>query len=135
MHYPPHGACWFWDWRLLALHASADLATFLAYATIPWVAFLIYRRTKLSQIPTLFPSLWRWGMAFVGLCGLSHLGATAELWFGGWVYWITGLNKISMAVASFGFVFHFLKSTPRISEIADVLFVAEEEENRREASL
>lgn len=107
--YMPHGACWLWNPFLILLHASADLLTFLAYAAIPLTAVYIYRSGHLRGLAEAYPSLWRLGGAFVFFCGLCHLGSFLEVWFGGGVYWITGVNKAIMATVSLWFAYAFWK--------------------------
>lgn len=105
--FPPHGACWFWDRPLLALHAIPDLLTFVAYALIPALALYVYRRGQLRGLRAAYPLLWRLGAAFILFCGLSHLGNFLELWYGGWLFYVTGANKAVMAATSLWYAFEF----------------------------
>lgn len=100
---PPHGACWLWNPYLIAMHAGADLLTFLAYITIPLIVLFIYRRGRLQRLAAAYPQLWRLGAAFVFFCGLSHLGGFLEVWYGGDLYWVTASNNVVMAIASLWF--------------------------------
>lgn len=117
----PHGACWLWDWHLIALHAPADLLTFLAYSIISLTAIYVYRCGHLSGLSMLHPRLWWLGAAFIGTCGLSHLGSFAEVWFGGALYWITGVNKVIMSLVSLAFALHFWRLREEFSLVGRVL--------------
>lgn len=131
VRFMPHGACWMWDVRLVALHAPADLVTFFAYCSIPLIAIWIYRHGRLKAMATAFPALWRWGAAFVLLCGISHLGNFAEVFYGGPLYWWTGVNKIAMAAVSVRFAVEFWRCRWAIVTLARALgAVAETPEDR-----
>jgi len=101
--FAPHRVCWLGNPWLIALHAPADLVTFLAYVAIPALVAYVYYKGELSAVGSAFPGLWRLAAAFVGLCGLSHLGNYLEVWYGGPLYWVTGAMKVAMAGASVAF--------------------------------
>lgn len=126
----PHGACWLWNWRLISLHAPADLLTFLAYASITLIAAYIYRTGKLHKLSAAYPDLWISGAGFVFFCGLSHLGNFLEIWFGGSLYWWTGINKNFMAATSLWFALQFWKRRDDISLVGRVLFEADRQERK-----
>lgn len=110
----PHGACWRWDWRLIVLHAPADLGTFAAYVIIAATGFYIYRTGHLRLLRAAYPRLWRLGAAFVLSCGFSHLGNFLEVWHGGALYWLTGVNKLFMATVSLWFATEFFRRREEI---------------------
>jgi len=109
MTYQPHGMCWLWDYRLILLHAPSDFATFIAYSIIVIVAAYVYRCGTLSHLRTAYPRLWKSGVGFIGTCGLSHLGNFLEVWYGGGLYWMSGVNKVIMAVFSLYFAVQFYR--------------------------
>ena len=91
----PHGFCLLWNPGLIWLHAASDLATALAYFSIPLtLAAIIRRRPDLVYRPlfTLFA-------AFILFCGLGHLLNVVTLWVP--AYGIEGLIKAATAVISF----------------------------------
>ena len=105
--YMPHGACWLWNAVLIVLHAVGDLGTSLYYAVIPAIALYVYHRGHLANLKAAYPRLWRRGAGFIAFCGLSHLGAFAEIWMGGWLYYLTGGIKLCMLAASALFAWEF----------------------------
>lgn len=121
MNWMPHGACWLWNKLLIALHAPGDLGTWFYYMFIPALALYIYRRGRLRFLMTAYPRLWRRGAAFVLLCGLSHLGAFAEIWIGGWIYYATGINKVGMVIASHLFAVELWRRREEIVQMGQVL--------------
>lgn len=119
--FAPHGACWLWDWRILVLHAPADLVTFLAYAVIPLVALWIYRTGHVAGLAMAYPRLWRRGALFVAFCGLSHLGSFVEVYMGGWTYVVNGGVKTIMAVVSVGFAWEFWRVRAELATLAQIV--------------
>lgn len=130
--FPPHGVCWLWDWHLILLHAPADLLTFLAYSLISLTAIYVYRSGHMKGLSTIYPSLWWLGAAFIGTCGISHLGNAAEIWFGGWMYWLTGANKVIMSIASILFAVKFWHARETMSLFGRVLREVREQEQEQE---
>ena len=135
-----HGECWLWNWKLILLHAPADILTFLAYSSIALVAMFIYHKGRLSRLAVAYPYLWISGAGFVFFCALSHLGSFAEIWFGGWVYYVTGVNKVLMSIVSLWFAWQFFRLRNEIVIVGRVLFetdrqMEEEERGRTEVGL
>lgn len=128
----PHGACWLWDWHLIALHAPADILTFLAYSSIALTAIYVYYRGKLSKLAVAYPYLWLSGAGFVFFCSLSHLGGFLEIWFGGWIYYLTGVNKAIMGAVSLWFAWQFFRLRDEIVTVGRVLFETDRQEREME---
>jgi len=90
----PHGYCLLWRTDLVALHAVSDLGIAAAYFAIP-IGILVFaaRRPDMSreakQVAMLFS-------AFIILCGITHLGGLATLW-----YPYYGLDGLAKAVTAF----------------------------------
>lgn len=126
MDFMPHGVCWRWDWLLILLHAPADIATFGAYVVIATTALVVYWRGRLGTVASTYPPLWRLGAAFVGLCGISHLGAFLEVFIGGSLYWVTGVNKVLMAIVSVWFAVVLWRVRNRLLLAGQVLATARE---------
>lgn len=123
----PHGACWFWNETLIALHTIPDMITFLCYMIIPIFLYYIYRIGHLRNLAIAFPLLWRLAAAFVFFCGISHLGAVVEVWYGGPIYYYSGINKIFMAVASVCFAGALIKHRASIATIGRIVGRVHEE--------
>lgn len=126
--YLPHGACWLWDRGLIAIHATSDLGAALCFLIIPLVALYIYRRGRLARLVAAYPLLWRRGAAFVLFAGLGYLGAFLEIWIGGWLYYVTGANKILMLASSALFAVEFWR---RREDLVMVGLVLDDVERRR----
>lgn len=92
--YMPHGMCLLWKPWLLGLHAGSDFLTFAAYFAIPAGIFLFLRQRP--DLP-LRPVAWLF-IAFICLCGLTHLVAIFTLWNP--VYEFFGALKLVTAIVS-----------------------------------
>ena len=99
--YMPHGYCLLWKPWLVSIHAGSDFLIFLAYTAIP-IAILLFirkRRIEFSGLAWLF-------IAFIFLCGVTHLVNVVTLWFGiyetqGWIKLVTAMVSIATAVVIF----------------------------------
>ena len=99
--YMPHGYCLLWKPWLVSIHAGSDLLIFLAYTAIP-IAILVFirkRQIEFSGLAWLF-------IAFIFLCGVTHLVNVITLWFGiyetqGWIKLVTAMVSIATAVVIF----------------------------------
>jgi hypothetical protein len=119
--YPPHGVCWLWNDLLITLHLIGDLGTGFYYLLIPAIAVFIYRKGNLQRIRELYPKLWKYGSAFVLICAVNHLLAALEIWVGGGLYYLSGINKILMVFVSGRFAHEFFKSRWEIIDICRVI--------------
>jgi len=90
----PHGMCFLWRPDILALHVASDVLIAIAYFAIPAFLFVLSRRRD-----DLLP---RWALhlfiAFILLCGLTHLAAVWVIWKPD--YTVEGLVKLATAVVS-----------------------------------
>lgn len=109
-YYFPRGYCWYYDSLITILHGPPSLLTFLSFIIISIVSLYIYRTGRLSKVDAAYPKLWRVGSMFMITCSLSQLGNFIEIWWGGGLYWITGINKVCMAISSLIFARLFWKS-------------------------
>jgi diguanylate cyclase (GGDEF)-like protein/PAS domain S-box-containing protein len=91
----PHGYCLLWRPDLVALHATSDAATALAYFSIP-AAILVffYRRPDVE-----YPAVAVLFAIFILGCGLTHVADLLTLWWP--IYGVEGLLKAITAAASF----------------------------------
>lgn len=71
-----HGYCLMWDPKLLMLHATSDLIIALAYFAIPLGIYYYLKQRPDLQLKGL---AWLF-VAFIFLCGLTHLIALVTLW-------------------------------------------------------
>lgn len=99
--YMPHGYCLLWKPWLVAIHAASDALIFVAYTLIPLAILLFIRRREIefSGLAWLF-------IAFIFLCGVTHLVNLVTLWFGiyetqGWIKLLTALVSIATAAVIF----------------------------------
>jgi diguanylate cyclase (GGDEF)-like protein/PAS domain S-box-containing protein len=119
----PHGFCYLWNPRLLALHIVSDAVIFLSYMAISWTLLLLYRRLKKH-----FPFSWivvAFGL-FIVACGLTHLLEIIVLWLP--VYWLAGEVKAITAVASAATAIVLPFLVPKIQK----LFLESENSRRNE---
>ena len=92
--YSPHGFCYLWNTKLMALHVVSDLLIAVAYFTIPVTLMLLARKRR------DMPFGWILGLfsTFIIACGVSHLLEVWNLWHTD--YWLEGGVKAITAAAS-----------------------------------
>jgi diguanylate cyclase (GGDEF)-like protein len=90
----PHGFCLLWEPGLLWLHAGSDVATGIAYFSIPF-ALLSFVRARRD---ITFRPVFLLFAAFILLCGVGHWMDLLTLWVP--VYGAAGLVKASTAIVS-----------------------------------
>ncbi|HEX2527361.1 MAG TPA: diguanylate cyclase [Geminicoccus sp.] len=90
----PHGFCLLWRPDLVALHVVADILTAVAYFSIPAALFMFQRRRKDLE----FRAMLLLFVAFITLCGLSHLVGMITLWQP--IYGLQGLIKLATGIVS-----------------------------------
>lgn len=97
----PHGHCYLWKPEILWTHVISDAVVTIAYYAIPVVlaVFLLKRRQTLP-----YPELVALFVAFIFLCGTTHLIAIYVTWYPayelqGWVKAATALVSIYTALA------------------------------------
>lgn len=90
----PHGYCLYWEPGLIWIHAASDLATGLAYFSIPLaLAFLVRQRRDLA-----FGWVFWLFAAFILTCGATHLLGLVTLWVP--LYALHGTAKALNALVS-----------------------------------
>jgi PAS domain S-box-containing protein len=92
--YSPHGFCYLWNTKLIALHVVSDTLIALAYFAIPVTLMVLARRRR------DVPFGWMLGLfsTFIIACGLSHVLEVWNLWHT--EYWLEGAVKAITALAS-----------------------------------
>lgn len=89
-----HGYCLLWDPRLLFLHAGSDLVIALCYFAIPGGIWYYLRKRPDLELKGL---AWLF-VAFIALCGFTHLIGLITLWNP--IYVTQGAVKFMTATAS-----------------------------------
>lgn len=96
----PHGHCYLWRPEILWTHIVSDAVIALAYYAIPLIlALFLIRRQKLIPYPEIIALF----VAFIFLCGTTHLVAIIVTWhpfyeFQGWLKAATALVSMATAV-------------------------------------
>ena len=84
----PHAVCYLFRPDVIALHVGSDLIIAGAYYMIPTLLWrLIYLKIGNAQIR----SIGWWFMAFILLCGLTHIMEVLVIW-APW-YYVSGMVK------------------------------------------
>lgn len=93
--YLPHGFCYLWNTRLLALHLVADAVIWAAYMAISsTLLFLVIRYRREIVFGWVFVAFG----VFIVSCGFTHLMEIVVLWKP--YYWLSGEVKALTAIAS-----------------------------------
>ena len=123
--YMPHGHCYLWQPRLVALHGVSDLLIGLAYLAISLtLAYLVHRAR--DHIPFQWMVL-AFGV-FIVACGVTHFMEVITLWTP--MYWLAGDIKVVTAMASVGTAVALPPLVPRILELIHARDVAEERKSQ-----
>ncbi len=106
--FPPRWQCGSWDVGLGWLHILADLAIWAAYFAIPCI--LSYYAFRRKDMP--FRGVLRLFVAFILLCGLTHLLNAVLFWWP--AYRLDGLLKLLTAGVSWLAVVALVRVTPHL---------------------
>ncbi|MBE9007864.1 PAS domain S-box protein [Fortiea sp. LEGE XX443] len=90
----PHGHCYLWQSKLVALHIASDSLIAIAYYSIPFT--LLYFVRKRRDLP--FNWIFLLFALFIITCGTTHLMEIWTLWYP--TYWLSGGIKAITAVIS-----------------------------------
>jgi len=93
-HFMPHGMCYLWNPRLLALHVVSDAVIALAYFSIPIVLLFFVRKRR--DLP--FPAVFTMFGLFIVACGITHVLEIWTIWHP--AYWLSGSLKALTACVS-----------------------------------
>jgi PAS domain S-box-containing protein len=110
--WPPRWYCGEWSTFHGWFYIISDLLIWLAYFTIPAILFLFLRKKK-EQLP--FKGLLVFFIAFILLCGLTHLIDVAIFWWP--AYRLSALIRFGTAIVSLGTVFALVKFIPKALEL------------------
>jgi len=107
--YMPHGHCYLWEPRLVALHGISDCLIGISYLAISLtLAYLVYRAR--DHIPFQWMVL-AFGL-FIVACAVTHFMEVVTLWTP--LYWLAGDVKVLTAMASVGTAVALPPLVPRI---------------------
>lgn len=109
----PHGMCFLWTSWMITWQVAADLGIALAYFVIPVLLLqLIVVRWQLAG----HPIVW-WFIAFIALCGLTHLVAILTIWQP--MYVAEAVLKTATAIVSLGTVVMLWRVLTRLVRTVD----------------
>jgi signal transduction histidine kinase len=94
-NYMPHGFCFFWNPRLVALHVTSDMVTGISYLVI---AASLGRLVSMTRRDIPFQGMFLTFGVFILACGFTHFMAVVVLWYP--LYWLEGDVKLITACAS-----------------------------------
>jgi len=112
--YMPHGMCYLWEPRMIALHLAADLTICMAYYAIPFVLWRFIRRQRGHAVNWIIGCF----AGFILLCGTTHLIACVTIWHP-W-YWFDGAVKTATAIFSVATLALLWRITRRAKPLPDV---------------
>lgn len=104
----PHGMCYMWRWDMLLLQVGSDLLIAFAYFSIPAALIALMRRR-----PDLPQGVLKLFVAFILLCGITHLIAVVVVWEP--IYVVQGLAKLATAGVSIATAIALWPLLPKIS--------------------
>jgi signal transduction histidine kinase len=124
-NWPPRWHCGTWTDFHGWLYLLSDVGIWAAYFAIPLLLIILLR--KRSDIP--FHKIFSLFIAFILLCGLTHLVDAATFWWP--VYRFNALLRFITAVVSISTVFALYKVLPMIFRLRTIADVEAEMEKRR----
>lgn len=98
-NFMPHGHCYLWRPDILWTHVISDLAIAASYYAIPIVlGIFLFKQRKII----IFPDILLLFVAFIFLCGTTHLVAVYVTWYPayelqGWLKALTALVSLTTA--------------------------------------
>ncbi len=117
----PHGHCYLWDPKLVALHVVSDSSIGTAYVAISLtLAYLVYRARNDIPFSWMFLAFG----AFIVACGATHFMEVWTLWRP--TYWLAGNVKLLTAFASVTTAVALPPLVPRVLSLIQAQRLAEE---------
>lgn len=104
----PHGHCYLWKEDLVVLHVLSDAIISLSYFAIPFI-MLSFALSKKDAGLSKFVWLY---IAFIFLCGLTHINEIINLWHS--YYYYSGSIKLITAFVSIATVIELLRNKRKI---------------------
>jgi len=123
----PHGFCLLWQPELILIHAAADIATGIAYFSIPLaLAWIARKRPDLAWRPLA----WLF-VAFILLCGATHFVDVLTLWVPAYAF--QGIVKAATAIVSIVTAAMLWVVMPRLLALPSPIQLREANEALRES--
>lgn len=119
------------DWKLVLIHAPADLTTFFGCVLIAITATYIYRYGKFKGLEIVYPGLWTAGAAFVFFFGTTRALSFAEVVFGGLNLYV-GISKVCTAICCLWFGYGLWKAKDDIVQIGRILAMIDSRDGQKE---
>ena len=94
---PAHGLCLTTVPYIITADAIMNIIIAVSYFVLSGILYCL--KVKLSKIPYIDTFLWLW-IAFVALCGLTHISKVIGLYYGGYYYYIDLIIHVMTAVVS-----------------------------------
>jgi diguanylate cyclase (GGDEF)-like protein len=116
----PHGMCYLWNAKLIALHSVSDAIIAFAYLSLPVLLACFWR--KYPKMP--FRWLFSMVAAFITFCGFTHLVDIWTIWHP--AYWFAGWVKAATAAASLATIVTLAALIPQILQFRSPTQLAEE---------
>jgi signal transduction histidine kinase len=125
--WPPRWRCGTWSDFHGWLYIASDISIWAAYFAIPFLLFRIINNRK--DIP--FPKIFWLFIAFILLCGASHLVDALIFWWP--AYRLSALVRLATGIVSIFTVFALYKILPQINKLRTVEQLEAEIEDRKKA--
>ncbi len=116
----PHGMCFLWDARMLALHVISDATIALAYFSIPLILLFFIRKRR--DLP--FRAVFAMFGLFIVACGTTHVLDIWTIWHP--TYWLSGIVKAMTACVSLATAVLLVRVVPGALTIKSRADLAEE---------
>ena len=107
----PHGSCYLWQPKLMALQGISNAIIVLSYISIPLTILYILRQRK--DLP--FNWFFVLSASFIVLCGITHLINIITLWYP--IYWTAGIMQAITAGVSLATAIAVIHLTPKITAL------------------
>jgi len=119
----PHGGCYLWSSRLIALHSISDSVVALSYYSIPFTLLYFVLKRKDLKFQWVFVAV----AMFVLTCGTTHFMEVWNIWHAD--YWLSGGIKAVNALVSVSTAILIAKAVPQALALpsADALEKARDE--------
>ena len=112
LSFMPHAMCYLWQPDLIILHSLSDSIIGLTYIAIP-LLLLMMVKTRFSA----YASLVSWFIAFIMLCGLTHIMEVITIWQPS--YYLSGFLKLATALVSIGALHHLIVLTRATQKVIE----------------
>src|SRR6266487_225164 len=123
----PHGYCFLWNTRLVALHVISDSLIGLSYVsisvTLTYFVIKMYRDLPFRWIFVAFGG-------FIVACGITHFFEIWTLWYA--LYWLSGTAKLVTAAISLSTAVILPSLVPKVQVLIESAKASEERKRQLE---